>query len=113
MLSIAICFWACGKDDDTTDDTKTVISTDVDCATATYSAKIQPLVETRCNISGCHSAGSDNGDYTTYDLLKAQVDAGKIENRVLEEQDMPLGSALTSTELGEIQCWLNAGAPNN
>lgn len=86
---------------------------DVDCSTVTYSGTIQPLIEMNCSAPSCHGAGSDRGDYTTYDLFLPNVQNGKVEKRVIQDQDMPVSGPLSSTELGQLQCWIDAGAPDN
>jgi len=88
-----------------------VASPTVDCSTVTYSATVVPIINANC-IS-CHGAGSTDGDYTTYAGLKLKVDNGTFANRVFQIKDMPQNSALTVDDLKRLQCWVDAGAPNN
>lgn len=91
----------------------TPIDSGVDCATVSYSAVIAPLFTRSCNTSGCHDAGSPDGDFTTYSRLQRYINNGTIRQEVLVAQTMPIDERLTSVELGQIQCWLDAGGPNN
>lgn len=102
-----LLIFACGKD------TVKVPIGEVDCTTVTYSGTISQLFDSHCNTAGCHNAGSDDGDFTTYDLVKPWADNGEIAKETLDKQTMPEGGSLTSEQLGRLQCWLDAGAPNN
>ena len=84
---------------------------DVDCATVSYSETIKPLFDARC--LSCHEANSPDGALTNYEDTKIYVDNGKIKDEVLTSRSMPIGTAFTSTQLGQVKCWLDAGAPNN
>ncbi len=97
---------ACQKD-------KTSVATDVDCSTVTYSMTIQPLIQQHCSGSSCHSSNGREVNLMTYNQLKPQVDNGEFRRQVLDNQTMPQGSSLSSTELGQIKCWLDNGALNN
>ena len=87
----------------------------VDCSkiNANYSSSIKPIIEGNCLSSGCHNAGSVNGDFTTYDGLKAKVDNGSLDTRVIKNKSMPPSGALHIDNLKRIKCWLNSGALNN
>ena len=85
----------------------------VDCNTVTYSSTIAPLLTTSCNTSGCHNAGSNKGDLTTYAKVSEYVNNGTFKKEVLTDQSMPTSGPLTSEQLGQVQCWLDSGAPNN
>jgi hypothetical protein len=78
-----------------------------------YTNKIAPLIANNCSTPGCHDNGSFNGVFTDYNGVKEKVDNGSFRNRVLVLKNMPPSNALTALELKEIECWLNAGAPNN
>ena len=85
----------------------------VDCNTVSYSATIAPLLTTSCNTSGCHNTGSNKGDLTTYSKVSEYVNNGTFKKEVLTDQSMPTSGPLTSEQLGQVQCWLDIGAPNN
>jgi len=78
-----------------------------------YSSKIAPIIANSCSTPFCHDNASFNGVFTDYNGVKEKVDNGSFRNRVLVVKDMPQGTALSALELKEIECWLNAGAPNN
>lgn len=87
----------------------------LDCSSisSTYSASIKPIINSNCTLSGCHNAGSSNGDYTTYNGLKTIADNRKLEDRVLNKKDMPSSNGLSLDLRKKIKCWIEAGAPNN
>jgi hypothetical protein len=65
--------------------------------------------------SGCHEAGSSNGDYTSYDALKTKADNGHLLDRVYKLRNMPADQslALSEADILRIYCWVQQGAPNN
>ena len=81
----------------------------------TYDADIKSIIDSKCANLGCHPSGSPNGDYTSYSNMKGDLDNNKIFNRTIEIGDMPqIGSPeLTSEEKDMLNCWLNAGYPEN
>ncbi|MBI3501569.1 MAG: hypothetical protein HY063_07230 [Bacteroidetes bacterium] len=89
------------------------------CDTITWTKSIQPIIQTSCINPGCHnpSAGNYSGyDLTTYALVKAKADAGRIQARVIDGNVngwMPQAGPLPQTQRDKISCWLQAGAPNN
>jgi hypothetical protein len=91
----------------------TDITTTIDCSTVTYSAVIQPLVSSKCALSGCHASGSKNGDFTLYVNLFKEYSDGDLKNEVITRRSMPQNGALSDTELQQFQCWINNGAPEN
>ncbi len=105
VIAIAL-LWSCNK---------TSNSTPVDCSTvtATYSGNIKAVVASKCAISGCHVAGSHDGDFTTYAGLYAKYSSGALKNEVVTKKSMPQGGSLTSTEYQDFACWIDAGAKNN
>ncbi len=101
-----VLFAQCGKDDPTP-------IGDVNCSTVTYSGVIKPLVATKCTLTDCHNAGSVNGDFTTYATFAPFATSGKVRQQVLVTMAMPKTGSLTSDQLGQIECWLDDGAPDN
>ena len=94
-----------------------------DTLIVTYSANIKKIMETSCTFggapTGCHvSGGIAPGDFTIYSVLKAIADDTKLKNRVVNLKDMPppysLGpKTLADSNIQKINCWIDAGAPNN
>ena len=87
----------------------------IDCSkiSSGYSANIKPIIDGNCLSSGCHNAGSTNGDFTTYDGLKAKADNGTLDSKVIKNKTMPPSKSLPIGDLKKIKCWLNSSAPNN
>jgi uncharacterized membrane protein len=89
-------------------------SDNVGC-TASFSADIQPVINTKCALSGCHNAGSTLGDFTTYAGVKARADNGRLRRNVFELKIMPPPTAvqLSEHEKEQLKCWLDNGAQKN
>ncbi|MDP1801555.1 MAG: hypothetical protein Q8L81_09395 [Bacteroidota bacterium] len=85
------------------------------CDSVKFAAYIHPVIIANCTSSGCHNAGSTNGDYTTYAGVLAKVNAnGAFKSRVISGgTPMPPSGRLAQAKLDSIQCWLDKGAPNN
>jgi len=84
------------------------------CTDVKYSTVLAPLIESKCAVTSCHDAGSLNGDYTTYALMKPNLDSGKVRTRVVVDKDMPSGNVtLTDAQLAQFECWLDDGHPDN
>lgn len=101
---LVVLFYACDKD------LSNVNCTEVNAA---YSASIKPLVQSRCLTSGCHSSGSQNGDFTTYQGLKTVAENGALEDAVIVDKRMPPNNPLSKEERKKFRCWIDQGAPNN
>ena len=100
VLIIASC-----KDDETPS---------TDCTDVKYSTVLAPLIESKCAVASCHDAGSLNGDYTTYDLMKPNLDSGAVRTEVVDDKTMPKGTVtLTDLQIAQFKCWLDDGHPNN
>lgn len=88
--------------------------TTCDANSVSFNTDIKPIIETGCHIVGCHvQGGSTPTLYENYDQIKASVDNGKFETRVLIDKTMPPSAPLTDCQIKFIQQWLNDGAPNN
>jgi hypothetical protein len=79
---------------------------------AKYTADVNPIIESRCAIGGCHDAGSINGPGPLTDYDKVKNAAVAIRSAVVSGL-MPQGSTLTTTEIRTISCWVDSGTPNN
>lgn len=76
-----------------------------------FSTQIQPIIDTKCAISGCHNG--DNGaerNWTVFSNVKAN--AGNIKTRT-ENRTMPLTGSLSQEQIDLIACWVDEGAQNN
>ena len=83
-----------------------------------YSTVIDPIIQTKCVNNGCHSAGGGTSGYdiSTYQLLKSFADKGRIRARVIDGLTngwMPNTGPLSVSDRQKIDCWLQAGAPDN
>ena len=79
-----------------------------------FANDIMPIIQGNCAVSGCHIAGgSGNGIMENYSQVKAKVDNGSFQHRVLDLRDMPPSYALTDCQIQYLQAWIDAGAPDN
>jgi hypothetical protein len=82
----------------------------------TYGNFVASVMNTNCTFSGCHNAGSSNGDYTSYAGIKLKVDNGTFANRVFVTKDMPPTYSsgplsLSDCDIAKLKKWVNSGAP--
>jgi hypothetical protein len=86
-------------------------------ASVTYTSFVKSMVKTNCTFSGCHGADAPPGfDYTLYDNIKAKVDTGAFQIRVLDKKEMPPPNSpgqksLDTCTLYKLQKWVNNLAP--
>ncbi len=95
----------------------------VECGLTDVSFKtdVMPIIERSCSYqSSCHAGGASNGDFTTFETLKVDLDNEKFATRVLQKKDMPPSYApedrprsLEDAEINIIQCWADGGYQNN
>lgn len=109
FISVFILAISCSKDGGGSG------SSSLDCNTVTnkaFAADVNPIIQSRCAIAGCHAAGSTNsgGPFTNYteiftkrSNIRTEVSSGR----------MPQGSSLSTGEKNSILCWIDSGAPNN
>jgi len=99
-----------------------------DSCDATWDTNVEPIIASSCSYSGCHSGDTTastflslgSKDYTNYAGIKASLDNGAFKQRVLISKDMPSVYApqsrpqtLTNEQLDILQCWVDAGFPEN
>lgn len=89
-----------------------------------YQTSIDPIVQAKCAITGCHVDGNQLGipDFTNFSTFQgvANNDAGGVRPRV-KSDDMPrdpndpgaAGTPLTDEEKAAIFCWIDEGAQDN
>ena len=99
-------FFACSK---SKSDTKPV---NCDGVAKSFTANVNPLVQTFCNQSNCHNVGSSNGpgpltNYTQVFNARSAI-RGAIQSGL-----MPQNTTFTSAQKNTIICWIDSGAPNN
>jgi uncharacterized membrane protein len=86
-----------------------------DCSTvdSKFSTAINPLMQSKCAYSGCHDAANAAGGVVLENYTQISASAGRIKVRCIDEKTMPPGSPLSASETLALQCWINAGTPNN
>ncbi len=90
-------------------------NTSLDCSTVTnkaFAADVNPIIQARCNVPGCHATGSTNGpgQLTNYnDVFNAR---STVRSAVASGR-MPQGGSLSTAQKNSILCWIDGGAPNN
>ncbi|MEM1319943.1 MAG: hypothetical protein AAGG75_06770 [Bacteroidota bacterium] len=81
--------------------------------TVTFDNQIQPIIAASCALVGCHDgSGGAPGDYTSYALMLPNLDNGQVQDRVIDQMDMPIAPiSISADEFELIRCWLEAGHP--
>ena len=98
-----------------------------DTIITSYNTNVKPIIDESCAYSGCHdgSGGIGPGNYNSYNGMLNVLESGSFRSRVLVQKDdavlgMPPDQSvypesekddLTQEELELIECWLNAGYP--
>ncbi len=103
---------SCGGDDDPTD--PMVSCEDLD---ATYDGDVRAIINTCANAS-CHGGSNVNipeesRDFTSFAGLNAVTSSGKLITRTITNADMPPSGALSQANMDLLQCWADAGYPEN
>ena len=86
----------------------------VDCTTtsAKFAADVQPIILSKCAVSGCHDASASGGIiFQNYTQISSKKD--RINARAVVEKTMPASGALLPAEIAKIKCWIDGGALNN
>lgn len=87
---------------------------DCDPSNVSFAADIMPILSNGCAVVGCHvQGGSGVGLFENYNQVKAKVDDGSFEQRVIVQMDMPPSGPLSDCQIDFITEWLSQGAPNN
>lgn len=94
--------------------TRVIVDPPEDCEVSiTYTDEVKEIIDNSCAYSGCHVDNVAPGDYSSYDGLKASIDNGKLQKRMLEIQNMPPEYApddkpksLTAEQKEIITCWV-------
>lgn len=76
-----------------------------DTAAVSFANDIMPMIQGNC-VTGCHVAGgTGNGIFENYAEVKAKVDNGSMQQRVVITQDMPPGTSLTDCQISQMEAW--------
>lgn len=82
----------------------------VPAPTVTYAGFTGPLFQSRC--SGCHGPGRQSAPIFTFNgYASVTANADRIKNAVLVKKSMPIGTALSASDLQSLQAWFDAGMP--
>ncbi len=78
-----------------------------------YADDIRPILDTNCQISGCHGSNGGIPDFSTYEAVSAN--AANIKSRTGNETMPPAssGKSLSTDEIQMIADWVDDGAQNN
>ncbi|HCM77523.1 MAG TPA: hypothetical protein DIS90_14160 [Cytophagales bacterium] len=76
-----------------------------------FASQIQPIIATKCAISGCHNGDSGaSRNWTVFSNV--QANAASIKTRT-GDRSMPQTGSLTQAQIDLIACWVDDGAKNN
>ena len=87
-----------------------------------YLNDVDPIIQARCAISGCHVAGTAQPDYTIFAELQSRAHNNPLGIRQrVKTDDMPRqagndtqpGDPLSAQEKALIFCWIDEGALDN
>lgn len=89
-----------------------------DSVNVSYQRDIVPIINSSCALTGCHVSGFNSGDFTNYADIKQRADNGRLNTRVVVNQNMPPSNSpgpqsLSDAEIEAFECWIAAGAPEN
>jgi hypothetical protein len=73
---------------------------------------VNPLIQSFCNQSNCHTNGSSNGPGPLTNYTQVFNARSVIRNAVASGL-MPQNATLTTAQKTAIVCWIDSGAPNN
>jgi hypothetical protein len=105
VLTFSSIVWSCKK--------KITAPSVAECATldAKYSTTVKTIIDTKCASSNCHDGSNSEIKLKTFDDVKQHYTHMLSE---INSGRMPKGGiTLSTTELKQLQCWLQDGAKNN
>ncbi len=80
----------------------------LDCSTSTvgYDLDIKPILDSKCNTSGCHDDSSMPrfDDYTSLSSSRMEQIATRVENG-----EMPPSGNISAASVDSIRCWRENG----
>lgn len=85
--------------------------------TFSFSEDVQPIIETKCAISGCHNGDlGQDFNWTNFQTFHQRAASGLVKFRVTHRIMPPSNSSagpLSQEQINAIACWTDQGAPNN
>ncbi len=97
VLLVIIFFYSCKKK----------VTPKCDGTTSTYNSNIKTILNNSCTSSNCHP------NYSSYTGIKSILNSGAFKTEVITNKSMPKGNSLSTDQLNKIQCWVDAGYPEN
>ena len=110
FIFIVFIYVSCSKDGDSNGG-----GTTLDCSAVSnksFSADVNPIVQSTCNAAGCHASGSFNGPGAITNYTEVFNNRVLIRS-VIASGRMPQGGSLSAAQKNSILCWIDSGAPNN
>lgn len=90
-----------------------------DTSKLSFATHIYPIINSRCNSSGCHNTAASSGglSFEGYANIKSAIDLPKFLGSIKHESSyspMPKSSTkLSSCDILKIEQWKKNGSPNN
>lgn len=105
LFTVSILYLSCKKDS----------VSNVDCSTVSnkaFAADVNPIIQSSCNVVGCHAAGSGNGPGALTNYTEVFNARSRVRSAI-SSGTMPQGGSLSTSQRHSIICWIDNGAPNN
>lgn len=88
-------------------------NTSCDTSLAKYSKDVSVIINSKCAVSGCHVAGSQTPDLSSYAALTSSNNITRVQERAINSKTMPAAGPLSACEITKLQLWINNGAKND
>ncbi len=75
-----------------------------------FASQVKPIIDTNCQISGCHGSNASTPSFATYTQVKANAENIKSKTSA---KVMPPTGPLSDSNIKLISDWVDQGAPNN
>ena len=80
---------------------------------AKYSKDISVIINSKCAVSGCHVAGAQPPNLSSYASLTSGNNIARVKDRAITLKTMPAAGALNSCEITKLKTWIDNGAKND
>jgi hypothetical protein len=86
----------------------------IDCTNVskTFATDVNPIIQTFCNQTACHDAGSSNGVGPLTNYSQISNNSAAIRSAIMAGT-MPQNTTLSTSQKNTIICWIDSGAQNN
>ena len=112
IIVVSCLIISCSKSSTANGGSGGVTTTNCTSVPKSFATDVNPIIQSFCNVSGCHNSGSTNGPgpLTNYN----QVFAARISIRAaIASGAMPQNATLSVAQKNSILCWIDSGADNN